>query len=190
MYLQQHQQQQQQQQHAQSLVRNQSGSEGSMISMNAPSGQNQFLPASAPVSSLLPHIPNQNGHNHNASSLQSQLAALLSNSGYSSHNNGQYGVQQQNQNQNQNQSHYGNMSESSNNKSQGAYSSNGGGSAGMANTMVPGMQNWNAERLGMSLLRLPQKMNESVHRSHESAPSSLALTFYYLQKNTCSYSNR
>jgi hypothetical protein len=155
MYLQQQQQQQQQQQHqqlhqqqgaSQNLGRNQSGSGASMCA----SGNNQFLPASAPVSSLLPPIPTQNnGQNRTASSLQSQLAALLSNSGYSNQNNGQYGMQQQQQQQNP----YGNQMGDVSSDSQGAYSSNGGGgNAGMSNTMVPGMQNWNAERLGTSAL--------------------------------------
>jgi hypothetical protein len=136
--------QQQQQQAAQRGSMNQPGSEGSMNGSGlAGNNQNkQFLPASAPVSSLLPPIPNQNAHT--ASSMQSQLAALLSSSGHSGYN-GQYGVQQQNP--------YGNMVESAD--SQSAFSSNGGGgggSAGVSNTMVPGMQNWNVDRLGKQIL--------------------------------------
>jgi hypothetical protein len=159
MYLQQQQQHQHQQQGApQSLGRNQSGSEPSMNTSQGLSGNNQFLPASAPVSSLLPPIPTQNDvHTHTSTSLQAKLAALLSNSGYANHNNGQYGGQQQ-----QNQNPYANQRGESADSHQGAYSSNGGGfNAGMSNMMLPGMQNWNAERLGTSYLRVIETLHPS-----------------------------
>jgi hypothetical protein len=123
-------------------ARNQSGSE---VFTNASglSGNQQYLPASAPASSLLPPIPTQNAH---ASSLQSQIAALLSNSGFSGHN-AQFGSQNP----------YGNSMGGSTN-SQAAFSSNGGGgSVAMSNTMLPGMQNWNAERLGRFLFEIAAK---------------------------------
>jgi hypothetical protein len=166
------QQQQQQQQAGQRGAMNQPGSEGSMnVSGLAGNNQNQqFLPASAPVSSLLPPIPNHNAHS--ASSMQSQLAALLSNSGHSGYN-GQFGVQQ---------NHYGNMVESAD--SQSAFSSNGGGgggSAGMSNTMVPGMQNWNVDRLGkQALFEIAANRNE---RCQKSAFSSLSCSIITLEKH-------
>jgi PAS domain S-box-containing protein len=123
--------QQQQTSGAQMNSRSQSGPESSMkpapgMNVSGLAGSKQFLPPSAPVSSLLPQIPTQNNNAHANSNLQSQIAALLSNGGMNgNNNNGQFAVQ--------NPQATGNAA-----------------SGGMP------MQNWNMNQLGRSYLMSQQ----------------------------------